>query len=460
MQKKALLALLLAMTLLLSGCALIVKDPEVDAQTVIIRMGDKTVTKEKVQQETNVQLYNTANLYSMYFGSSYDTTNPDNIASAQDAAIEALEKDMVIRDQIAKQGITLTEDEEKEALEDGQSEYDSELEFAQSYYFPDSELDEETLKAEAAKKLESLNYNLEYYQNAAKDKALEDKLRESVIKDVAVTDEEIQKEYEDHVAESKESYESNAGSYASAVNNGTTVYFAPEGVRRVKQILVKFHDDDQEAIDAAKSKVTEANTKVTAAQAKIDEAQKVIDDAEAPEESKTEAQTDKTAAELELAEANTALDAAQKEETDVREKAFANLDEETDAILAEIAGGADWDTLMAEKNQDPGMQSGETAEKGYAIAEGMTSFDAAFVDAGMALEKIGDTSGKIRGDAYGYYIIRYVADEPAGEIGLDAVKEDISSELLEDKQTETYNNQIDQWIADAGFQVDKNALKD
>ena len=36
MQKKALLALMLAMTLLLSGCALIVKDAEVDAKTPIL----------------------------------------------------------------------------------------------------------------------------------------------------------------------------------------------------------------------------------------------------------------------------------------------------------------------------------------------------------------------------------------------------------------------------------------
>ena len=49
MRKKALLALMLALTLLLSGCALIVKDEAVDNATEIIRMGDQVITKDKVK---------------------------------------------------------------------------------------------------------------------------------------------------------------------------------------------------------------------------------------------------------------------------------------------------------------------------------------------------------------------------------------------------------------------------
>ena len=40
MKKKALLAVLLVMTLLLSSCSLIVKDKEVDAKTVILTSAD------------------------------------------------------------------------------------------------------------------------------------------------------------------------------------------------------------------------------------------------------------------------------------------------------------------------------------------------------------------------------------------------------------------------------------
>ena len=43
MRKNALLAMMLAMTLLLSSCALIVKDQAVDDATVIIKMGDQEI---------------------------------------------------------------------------------------------------------------------------------------------------------------------------------------------------------------------------------------------------------------------------------------------------------------------------------------------------------------------------------------------------------------------------------
>ena len=63
MKKKALLAVLLVMTLLLSSCSLIVKDKEVDAKTVILKMGDKEITKAEVQEATQNEL---ASLYQTY----------------------------------------------------------------------------------------------------------------------------------------------------------------------------------------------------------------------------------------------------------------------------------------------------------------------------------------------------------------------------------------------------------
>ena len=49
MRKKALLAAMMALVLLLSGCALIVKDEAVDNATEIIRMGDQVITKKEDQ---------------------------------------------------------------------------------------------------------------------------------------------------------------------------------------------------------------------------------------------------------------------------------------------------------------------------------------------------------------------------------------------------------------------------
>ena len=86
--------------------------------------------------------------------------------------------------------------------------------------------------------------------------------------------------------------------------------------------------------------------------------------------------------------------------------------------------------------------------------------DPAFVEAAMALAKPGDHSGKVKSTiGNGYHIIRYESDEAEGPTALDAVKETISSSLLDTKKTEAYNAAKKQWVEEAGIKVDLNALK-
>ena len=464
MQKKVLLALLLAMTLLLSGCALIVKDEAVDNATEIIRMGDQVITKEKVKEEVSNQLNSMAYYYSLY-GSSFDADDPSNIAAAQEEAVESLKKDLTLTAKAKELGLDQLTDEEKETVQTkAQESFDSALDYVKSSLLEGTdEMDDEAKDKAAAEKMTELGVSLESYVEAQTKTLVDDKLREYAIKDVAVTDEEIQAEYDSKVEADKTTYGENPGSYASAANNGSTLYYAPAGVRRVKQILTKFKDEDQTAIDDAKKLVTDANTAVTAANAKISSAQETLDSLASAEENdevkaaKEEAQADLDAANKELEEANSKLTDANKAVEDATNKAFENIDADADEILASLKDGADWQTLMDEKNQDPGMTGNE---KGYAVAQDMTGFDTAFVDAAMALEKVGDTSGKVKGSSYGYYIIRYDSDEPEGPIALDQVKESISSSLLTSKQNSTYNDTVAKWVEEAGIKVDMNALKD
>ena len=462
MQKKTLLALVLALTLLLSGCTLIQKDPVVDAATEILRLGDDVITKGKVQEAVNNQLNYMSYLYSMY-GYSYDATSPDNIAEVQNSVISEFKKQLVTDAKIREMGLDqLTADDEAKIQSDAEKAFQDNLDYIISDNEDLADLSDEEKNEKAKAQLAETGYTMDSALEHAREDMLNDKLRQEIIKDVAVTDEEIQADFDSKVASAKETYENNAGSWATAANNGTTtLYYTPAGVRYVKQILVKFKDEDQTKIDDANKKVTDAQTKVTEAQSKIDDAQAILDNADASEEDKTAAQGDLDAATAEKDAAQAELDAAQTEVASVTETAFANIDADADAILAQIAEGADWDTLMAEKTQDPGMQSGKTAERGYAVSADMTNFDSAFVQAAMALEKIGDVSGKTRGTTYGYYIIKYVADAAEGPIALDEVKESIQSSLLSTKQDDTYNQKVQDWVSEAEsqFKQDLNALK-
>ena len=426
MRKKALLALMMAAILLLSGCALIKKDQAVDDATEIIRMGDQVITKKEVLAQAEQELYDQYSMYSM-FNYSYDVTDPANIQAAKDAAVDTLKTSLALTAKAKELGLDQLSDEELESVKTtAQANLDSVIASAKAYVEGGSEMDETALAEAAAKMAEDAGYTLDAYIAQGTTDAISAKLKEYAVKDVAVTDEEIQAEYDSRVESHKSTYSESAGTWASAANNNSTLYYTPAGVRRVKQILIKFKDEDKTAIDDAKTKLNDANTAVTTAQAKVDAAQGTVDTEGISDEDKAKAEETLSAAKQELEDADKALLAANQAVTEATDKAFANIDEKADAVLAQLAEeGADWQKIMDENNEDEGMKDNE---KGYAVATGMTNFDAAFVDAAMALEKIGDISPKTKG-SYGYYIIRYESDEAEGPVALDAVKETLSSSL-------------------------------
>ncbi len=457
MKKQALLALMLALTLILTGCTLVQKDMAVDAATEIIRLGDAVVTKGEIQEEIEGQLDYMEYVYSMY-GMSFDRTSAESAAQARETVIESFKEQLVREAKIRELGLDqLTEEEQAKVQADAEATYQSNLDYVLST-ITDENLTDEEKTAQAKARLEETGYTMEKALENARETMLTEKLRADVVRDVTVSDEEIQKDYDSRVAADQEKYAASPASWTVAANNGSALYYTPAGVRFVKQILVKFQDEDQTKITEANSRVTSIQSDITAAEAKIAAAQETLDSETAGEEDKAAAKTDKEAAEAEKAAAEESLTAAQKEAADAQEAAFAHIDETADGILAELEAGADWDQLMADRTQDPGMQSGVTAERGYAVSADMTTFDPAFVSAAMALEKIGDVSGKIRGDSHGYYIIRYVGDAAEGPVALDEVKETIRTSLQSSKESTTYSETLKGWVDAADFKVDLNAL--
>ena len=447
-RKKMILAMLMALTLLLSSCALVVKDEKVDAAQEVIRLGDQVITKADVLGMADYQLQYNAMLYSAY-GMAYDPTDPAVIESAKNGAVESYKQNLAVLAKGAELKLDqLTEEELADVKEHALENYNADLETIKTRELADSGLEGEALDQEAVKYMEQQGVTLKRYEESERNSHIAEKVRKYVTDQVTVTDEEIKADYDSKVETDKTTYAENAGAYANRLvsSSSAPIYYVPAGVRRVKQILIGFKQEDKDAISAAQANVTTANSHVTAAQ-------QVIDDAEASEEDKTAAQARLADAQKELEDANAAVTAA-------REAAFANIDAAADEVLASLDAGADWDQLMAEKNEDPGMQSGVNAEKGYPVAAGMTAFDTAFVDAVMALEKIGDHSGKIRGDSYGYYIIRYEGDEKEGPVDYESVKEALSSSLLTTKQTDAYNAAVEEWVAAAPFKLNLNALND
>ncbi|MBQ7304626.1 MAG: SurA N-terminal domain-containing protein [Clostridia bacterium] len=496
MRKKSLLALLLAVAVLLTGCALVEKDPEVDRATEIIRVGDTVYTKGQVQDEVAYQLSYMNYIYSMY-GMAFDANDPETIAQAQQQVIDYLIEEAVLTQKIDELGLSTLTEEEQAAL-DAQVEaaWTQNLDSVKASYFADTELAGEELDAALTAKCEELGVTRESLVKAETAYLLQDKLYNHIVKDVTVTDEELLAAYTENVEADRATFETTPSAYGARINNAsTTAYYRPAGYRMVKQILVEFTPDDlallnevegliaeqKAAVTAAETALTNLGvadadtllTKVTVSMAQPAMAVSFLATAtnltnpvatQAPAMDVTAAFDDTVdeataAAVKSLAEAKALLAFYQHQLTTATNNAFANLDAEADAIIAQLKEGADWDVLMAEKTDDPGMKEGAaTAITGYAVCEGFASFDEPFVTAAMALKNVGDISPKTRG-AYGYYIIQYAADVAEGAIPMEEVQEELTAAQLTTKQEATYDQAIAQWVTESNATVNYEALK-
>lgn len=496
MHKKALLALLLAVTLLLSGCGLVEKDPEVDRATEIVRVGDIVYTKGEVQDQVDYQLSYMAYVYSMY-GIAFDTTDPETVASVQQDVIDFLIKEAVQYQKAGELGLAdLTEEEQAQLDVLVETAWQENLESVKASYFADTELTGEELDAAVVAKCEELGATRELVQKSETNYYLQDKLYNHVVQGVTVTEDELMAAYNEKVEADKATFEATPTAYATRMNSSDPVaYYRPAGFRMVKQILVKFTQEDQALLHEVESLIAQQKTAVTTAETALTDLGVTDVDAlltkvtvtmpqpamavsfggsetnladpvstEAPAMEVTadfdETVDETTAAAVKtLAEAKALLAFYQHQLTTATNNAFVNLDAAADDILAQLAAGADWDALMAEKTDDPGMQAdAATAATGYAVCEGYADFDEPFVTAAMALKNVGDVSPKTRG-AYGYYIIQYTADVTEGPVPMDDVRDVITEAQLTAKQEAAYTEALGLWVAEANAKVNYDALK-
>ena len=448
MRKKAILALVLVSAMLLSSCALIEKDMAVDNATVIVELGDKTITKIQVSNTLEYQLQYMAYMYSMY-GMNYDPTDPTTRAEALNSVIDGFAEELVKQQKQQELGLeTLTAEEDTAVREKAQTSMDTQKETVKAQYFAETTLEGEALDTAISKKMEELGYTFDgYFYENEKAAAIAEKLRNYVIKDITVTDDEIKTEYDTRVEAAKTSYASDLSSYGSSVNSNGTVYYAPAGYRFVKHILRKFSDDVQKNLTDLNSKITAKATEITNTDTSIAGLGEAVAQ-DAPE--RVQLNDQKTALEKEKADLQAQYDKA-------LEDAYATLQPTVDEVLGKITAGEDFDALIATYGEDPGMKSSPQKETGYAVCEGFASFDPAFTSAAMALKAVGEVSAAVRGQN-GIHIIKYVSDIAEGAVALDKVKETISGELLTTKQEDTYNTQITTWVSESGVKTYKDRM--
>ncbi len=409
MKKKLLgiAAALISVMLMMGGCAtLLLNNASASASASPTATEDPTTVI--VADVNGVAIYKDAydNLYTQLLYSAYysgeDIESDDVLATIRQQTLDQLTTNEVIKQKFAELGYDVLSDEDKAQAEQDMIDY-LVTNVVEYYYLDDvtagleeGYTDEELRAAEEAyaetlfegagitrdEYLENFTYPIEY-QNAY----------EAEVGDLAPTEQEITDKYNEYVAADQETITATPTSYTTSVNSGTTVYYIPEGVRRVREVLIPIDEEMAKAISLLRS-------------SSYDEAADIL-----------------------------------------QAQALTDIDEKANEALDKLDSGTTFDDLITEYDPESVMP-----EEGYAVMEGATDHDEAYIAGALALEVVGDCSGLIATDD-GYYILEYYADEPAGPIAYDKVKDSISEELATTMQDEAWDEIVDQWKSEATIQT-------
>ena len=341
----------------------------------------------------------------------------------------------------AELGLDVTEEQEAElraqAAENMESYVDSYISYV---YGDDTEVTDEQ-REEARTTLETqYGYSEDALYEDLKTNAISENVYNYAIQDVTVSDEDVQATYDSLVAADEESY-ADESSYVSAVTSDTTILWNPEGYRMIKQVLIKFDDDQTARYDELSSKLSDLNAEMEAAAAPAEEAAEETAE-EAAEETAEEA-TDETAEEeTEPARSAEEIQADIDETQTELDALYAEIQPRVQEVVDAFNAGTSFDELVAQYNDDTGMP-----EAGYPVKAESVMWDTAFSDAAMAIPEIGQIGEPANG-MYGTYITYYAADVTPGAVALDDVRDYVTEQSLSDKQTTVYNDTITSWVAE------------
>ncbi|MBQ7488375.1 MAG: SurA N-terminal domain-containing protein [Clostridia bacterium] len=307
--------------------------------------------------------------------------------------------------------------------------------------------------------LTALGYSRDYFVDSRTSSVKSDKLHEYINKDVTVSDEEVKAEFDKKAEEQKTSFDETITAYLSAVNNNTDTYYVPEGYRGIKNLLVGFTDEDKDKIDTLKSELSTAQTAVTNAQSQLD-SMREEDASDFDEETLTSFNEQIAALEQTVTDSQATVDEKTKALDEAQKAAYDAVRATAEDVLARAKAGEDFDALVEEFGTDSGMKSEPNKSRGYLVCEGLSTYEQAFQDAAMALEKVGDISDELVETSYGYHILQYAQDIESGIVEYtDEIKEDIHSELLKTAQDAAYDAAVEQWVSEADVKTYPKVMK-
>lgn len=391
------LALVLALCLGLSAAAETLGDDTAEVEAAAndpvlatAKGGAIEVRKSEVEADYEEALAYYLNMYTQYGYQvdEYDVSFQENVANT---VVESAVDLKVIEAYAKENGYEVTEEKQagfaQQAAETLEKAKEEYRTYLQQYGLEGDELEQTIEEA-----IRTSGYTEEALAKQAAMTDMVEYVYSLATADVSVTEEDVKEEFDAAVAEQKASFDENADEYINTYLSDGEILYTPEGVRIVRSIYI--------------AKEEEVAT---------------------PEEATAE---EATPAQAEGIENMTGLAKAE-------------------AVLAAIEGGQSFDDAMAAYNED--TSSAEEMQKGYPVSAGSTLYGEEFVNAAMALEKVGDVSPVVDTE-YGYFILSYASDVASGTVDFEAIKEKKTEEVLENHKQEAYSTLVTETLTAAEIQ--------
>ena len=437
-------ALLAALCLTLTGCNLIGVDPLMQIaedraavsdvyETVLAEYDGGTVTVADIIYDFNYQWSYYYQLYAMT-GMELDE---ETVTMLRDSCVDAAVERAAQSAEAERRGIALTEEELAAAEQTARQLYD---ESYASLLSQATDADEDVRAARTEYELYASGQDYETILAYYTAEALNSKLREQ--EDAGITDpgeESIEQAYDQRVESDEANYADSPASFESAMTSGTLVTWMPEGYRTVKHILVI---PDESVL----TPYQEAKSELDTMQSELDSLNEQLLAATDDDPAEGEEAADPAALETQIAAQEAAIAAAEEALQPLADACFADVQDTLDEIQSRLDAGEDFQTLIDEYGEDPGMQNEPTATVGYYVSADSTTWDTAFRDAAMLLSNVGDVSEPVLSMS-GVHIIRYESDVTPGPVPLDDVRDQLFDEALTAAREEHYGALLDEWVA-------------
>ena len=364
-----------------------------------------------------------------------DTSSDDVISLLQQYSMEYAQETAVIYQKAAEFGFSATEEDKVQAEATAKAKWIEELDnFALNAGLVTedaSDDDKAAARADAAAQiLEYYGYDeAKYVAEVAESEIytlITNRLKEKIVGDKKVTDEEIKAYYEDLVKDDREAYENDIGTYEFYTQYyGQPSYFMPEGYRGIVHILLPVDEELMNTWNDLSARLEEQ-----ASQAEEEATEETpVPDAEPTAE--PEATAEPVTQEM--------VDAAKQAILD-------SVKDKVAEINSKLEAGTSFDDLIKEYGTDPGMQDDARRASGYAVHTDSILYDPAFQKAAMALEKIGDVSEPVLGQS-GVHILQYLRDIPGGAVELtEEMIEEFRGTLQSEMESEMMSTAVEEWI--------------